>query len=113
MTDARRRLEAERDQALHRLDLLAQQFEGVVAAARDSNADDEHDPEGATIAYERSQLDALISAARRSLSEIDAAITRLDDGTYGACERCGEPIAAGRLEARPLARRCISCAARS
>ena len=110
MADLRALLHAERDQARRRLDLLTRQFDGIVAAALDSNADDEHDPEGATIAYERSQLDALVSQAQSSLAEIDAAITRLDDGTYGVCERCGEPIGAGRLEARPLARRCISCA---
>ena len=111
MADLRALLQAERDQARRRLDLLTRQFDGIVAAARDSNADDEHDPEGATIAYERSQLDALVSQAQSSLVEIDAAIARLDDGTYGVCERCGEPIGTGRLEARPLARRCISCAA--
>ena len=111
MADLRALLQAERDQARRRLDLLTRQFDGIVAAARDSNADDEHDPEGATIAYERSQLDALVSQAQSSLVEIDAAIARLDDGTYGVCERCGEPIGTGRLEARPRARRCISCAA--
>ena len=110
MVDARRLLEAERRQALQRLSTLSRQFEGVVAASRDSNADDEHDPEGATIAYERSQLDALVRQAQDEVAEVEAAIERLDAGTYGVCERCSRRIAAGRLEARPLARTCVSCA---
>ena len=80
-------LERERQETLQRLATLTDDFAEVVAASRDSNADDEHDPEGATIAFERSQLDALVSQARGHLAEIDAAITRLDVGTYGVCER--------------------------
>ena len=85
----------------------------MVAASRDTNADDEHDPEGATIAFERSQLGALVRQARLHLDEVDAALARLDAGTYGTCEACGDPIGEGRLEARPAARTCIRCASRS
>jgi RNA polymerase-binding transcription factor DksA len=84
-----------------------------VAASADSNADDEHDPEGSTIAFERSQVGALINQARRHLAELDAAEERLRAGSYGCCESCGRPIPAARLEARPVARTCVSCAARS
>jgi DnaK suppressor protein len=90
---------------------LARSFEDMVAASRDSNADDEHDPEGATIAFERAQLVAVLRQAQADLDGLDTAIQRLDDGTYGVCERCGLPIAPARLEARPSARRCITCAA--
>jgi RNA polymerase-binding protein DksA len=106
-------LERERQETLQRLATLTDDFAEVVAASRDSNADDEHDPEGATIAFERSQLDALVSQARGHLAEIDAAITRLDVGTYGVCERCGQPISDARLRARPVARTCITCASAS
>ncbi|WPO87184.1 TraR/DksA C4-type zinc finger protein [Herbiconiux sp. KACC 21604] len=44
------------------------------------------------------------------LDDTDAALARLDEGRYGVCERCGEVISAGRLEARPTARLCIGCA---
>ncbi len=111
MSDARHRLEAERSETLRRLASLNRDFEGVVAASRDSNADDEHDPEGATIAFEREQTGALVSQAQRHLLEIDAALERVAVGTYGTCGRCGQPIPPGRLEARPVARTCISCAA--
>ena len=110
MEQARVRLEAERRQTLARLADLSADFDAVVAASRDTNADDEHDPEGATIAFERSQVQALVRQAREHLAEIEAAMGRLDAGTYGICEECGRPIAEGRLEARPVARTCISCA---
>jgi RNA polymerase-binding protein DksA len=107
------RLEAERQQLLGRLASLTDDFDSVVAASRDTNADDEHDPEGATIAFERSQVGALIRQGRLRLAEIDAAVTRFDAGTYGTCEACGRPIGQDRLAARPAARTCITCAAAS
>ncbi|TDD19150.1 TraR/DksA family transcriptional regulator [Kribbella turkmenica] len=110
MDTARELLTAQRQQALRRLASLTDDFDDVVAASRDANADDEHDPEGATIAFERSQVTALTQQIRTQLAEIDAALGRLAAGTYGLCERCGQPIAAARLEARPTARTCITCA---
>ncbi len=85
-----------------------QQFERTVEASKDTNADDEHDPEGATIAYERSHLAALVEQARRRLVEIDEAVSRVGAGTYGVCEVCGGPRSVQRLEARPFARTCIA-----
>ena len=110
MDDARRRLAAQREETRAHLAALKRDFDGVVAASLDSNADDEHDPEGATIAFERSQLGAIAQQAQHHLEEIDAALARLADGTYGTCESCGRPIAEARLEARPVARLCIACA---
>ncbi len=104
------RLEADRAETIGRLTNLTDDHDAVVAASRDTNADDEHDPEGATIAFERSQIGALVRQARLHLAEIDAAVTRLDAGTYGRCERCGGAIGVDRLEARPTARTCIRCA---
>ncbi|KGN36499.1 TraR/DksA family transcriptional regulator [Knoellia subterranea] len=109
MDDVRATLARDRLATLERLADLSDDFDRFVDASRDSNADDEHDPEGATIAFERSQVDALIQQARQHLAEVDAAMERLDGGTYGVCERCGSPIAAARLEARPTARTCVTC----
>src|SRR4051794_11955672 len=106
----RDRLVAERSQALRQLADLRHDFDAMVAASRDTNAEDEHDPEGATIAFERSQMGALVRQTEHQLAEIDAAMTRLDAGSYGRCESCGNPIGEGRLEARPTARVCIACA---
>lgn len=102
------RLAQDRTETLGRLADLRQQFDRTVEASRDTNADDEHDPEGATIAYERSQLSALIDQAARRLVELDAAVLRVHAETYDVCEICGGPIGAQRLEARPFARTCIA-----
>jgi DnaK suppressor protein len=108
--EARARLLALRAEAEERLASLTGDYDSIVAASRDDNADDEHDPEGATIAFERAQVGALAAQVRQSLAEIDAALARLDAGVYGVCERCGAAIPEGRLEVRPTARTCVPCA---
>jgi RNA polymerase-binding transcription factor DksA len=101
------RLAEERQTTVDRLEGLQREFGRVVEATVDANADDEHDPEGSTIAYERSQVAALIDQAEQHLSEIDAAQARVADGTYGRCVVCDSRIPEERLEARPTARTCI------
>jgi DnaK suppressor protein len=104
-------LAAERQQTLDRITAVSREFDGIVESSAGVATDDEHDPEGATIAFERAQLAALLDQARSHLTELDDALDRLRQGRYGRCERCGGPIAAGRLAARPAARTCITCAA--
>ncbi|WP_307793617.1 TraR/DksA family transcriptional regulator [Actinotalea soli] len=99
-----------RQQAARRLAALDLAYADLVATSTDSNADDEHDPEGATIAFERSQLGALVDQARRRLVELDEAQTRWHAGSYGVCDRCRAVIPPERLEARPSARTCVGCA---
>jgi RNA polymerase-binding protein DksA len=108
----REELEARVDAATGRMASLQQQLDAMIEASRDDNADDEHDPEGTTIAFERQQLAALLERARRSRSDAQRALDQLAAGTYGICERCGHPIAQQRLEARPDARLCIDCTRR-
>ncbi|WP_256794472.1 TraR/DksA C4-type zinc finger protein [Terrabacter sp. Ter38] len=93
---------------VERITGLRREFAEVVEASRANIADDEHDPEGSTIAYERTQIGALIEQAERHLVEIDAALQRITDGRYGRCEVCGEAIPDERLRARPTARTCMS-----
>lgn len=100
-----------RQETAERLASLTGHFQDIVDAASGANVDDEHDPEGATIAFERSQVDALAQGARLELEEITAALARLDADSAGRCESCGEPIPLARLQARPTARHCVSCAA--
>jgi DnaK suppressor protein len=52
---------------------------------------------------------ALRDRAVQHLAQVDAALARLDDGTFGVCLRCGREIAPGRLEALPWAAHCIDC----
>ncbi|MFG1610237.1 TraR/DksA family transcriptional regulator [Actinoplanes sp. NPDC049265] len=89
---------------------LDESLHALFEASKDTNADDEHDPEGSTIAYERAQLTAVLDAARRRLGDLDEALARVEDGTYGVCTVCRREIAAERLEARPFARTCVECA---
>ena len=71
----------------------------------------EHDPEGATVGFERAQVSALLEGARTQLAELDEALERLRRGSYGTCECCGGAIAAARLDAQPPTRACITCMA--
>jgi DnaK suppressor protein len=54
---------------------------------------------------------ALLASAREQLAAIAGAERRLEDGSYGRCERCGREIGAERLAARPAAVTCVTCAA--
>jgi len=103
---------AERQATLERIAAMTDDLAAVAAATAGSNIDDEHDPEGATVAFEREQAAALRERARSHLAEIDAALARVADGSYGTCVRCGRPIAPARLETLPATRLCVTCAAR-
>ena len=103
---------ADRAATERRIVSLERDWAGIVESSAMTSTDDEHDPEGATIAFERAQIETLIERARAHLEEIDDALERVRTGSYGNCESCGQPIAAGRLEARPFSTTCISCASR-
>jgi DnaK suppressor protein len=109
-SDNARHVHAERARVEARIDELAESLAGIVAASEAANLDDEHDPEGATVGFERAQVSALLADARARLAELDAALARVHEGVYGVCERCGQPIALARLEAQPATRVCIVCA---
>jgi DnaK suppressor protein len=64
------------------------------------------------VSAERGEAETLASELRDALKDVEDALLRLDGGTYGLCERCGQPISPARLEAMPAARLCISCASR-
>lgn len=104
------RIAEERDSTLELLAGLQRDLAGMIAATAGANADDEHDPEGATIAYERAQLTVLLEQAEARLADLAIAEQRVRDGDYQRCERCGGPISEPRLLARPATRRCVSCA---
>ena len=105
-------LAAERIRAIEQVASLTADLNEIINASTSVATDDEHDPEGATIAFERAQVAAILDQARGRLADLDRAIVRLREGTYGRCEVCGQPIAAERLAARPAARTCIACASR-
>lgn len=67
-------------------------------------------PDRAQVQAQDDVLDALNDQGTAELAAVEAALQRLEAGTYGACARCGEPIGAPRLRARPAATTCVACA---
>jgi RNA polymerase-binding transcription factor len=70
---------------------------------------DEEGGEGSARAVELAREEALQARLLTALADVEAALARLDAGTYGICETCGDPIGEGRLEALPTARQCVAC----
>jgi DnaK suppressor protein len=103
-------VENERSAALARVQALETEFEALAGDSVDANADDEHDPEGSTLAYERARVAALLDKARANLDDVDRALARLAVGRYSVCEECGTQISAERLAALPAVRICLACA---
>jgi RNA polymerase-binding transcription factor DksA len=112
LDEARARLSAERVAAAARIAALERDIATIVDSAKGGATDDEHDAEGATIAFERAQAMALLEETRTQVEALDTALARVDSGSYGSCESCGQDIAPERLAARPSATLCITCASR-
>jgi DnaK suppressor protein len=110
ISESTARLTTERARTMRLIAKLSGDFDAVVEASREVANDDEHDPEGATIAYERAQVDAVLGMTRIHLAELELALARTQNGTYGNCVSCGHPIGQERLEAQPAATFCVPCA---
>ena len=110
--DAEIRIRFARERTEARVHELTALFDAVVASSEAANLDDEHDPEGSTVGFERAQLAAMLDGARARLEDLADASERVRLGTYGRCERCGDPIPDARLDAQPSTRTCVACAAR-
>ena len=104
-------VDAERERCRRQIESLERSVRAIVEAAVLTSTDDEHDPEGATIAYERAQAIALLRQATIDLAALSSVQAELRSGIEPACTDCGAPIGLERLEALPSARRCIRCAA--
>jgi RNA polymerase-binding transcription factor DksA len=104
----------QRDELLAERDHLTTQLEqlGRAPGTRDLDFDDGFADSGQVTA-ERGEVDALAGSLSENLAEIEAALEKLEAGTYGQCEDCGQAIAPARLEAMPSARLCIACASKS
>jgi RNA polymerase-binding transcription factor DksA len=71
---------------------------------------DEGFADSGQVTAERGEVEALAGTLLETLEEVEHALAKLDSGDYGMCESCGQPIPEARLEAKPAARLCISCA---
>jgi len=78
----------------------------------DRSSYDEGFADSGQVTAERGEVDALVGTLREALTDIDAALGKLEAGTYGRCESCGSDIAEARLEAMPAARLCMACASK-
>ena len=110
LTELQNLLLVDRARSSDQVAALTQDFSAMLEATRLAVTDDEHDPEGSTITFERSRASALLAAADNHLTEVDLALGKVAKGSYGLCERCDQPIAYERLQARPAARTCVACA---
>jgi len=108
--ELRRAVEAERHRVAHQVAALGRDVDEIVAASAMVATDDEHDPEGSTIAYERAKAAALLGLAERDLAALDEQLARIDEGRAATCARCGGEIALERLLALPVTTLCVACA---
>ena len=103
--DPRTLLQHERDTLLSQLGELG--FGDAGGLHYDSNFAD-----SSQVTAERGEAEALAASLRETLGEVEHALEKLEGGTYGVCEGCGQPINPARLEAKPAARMCMACASK-
>jgi len=106
LADLRAALEEERATLERQLTELGF-ADGEVGLEYDSNFAD-----SSQVTAERGEAEARATSLRETLEDVDHALAKFDDGTYGRCESCGNMIAEARLEAMPSARFCIDCASK-
>ncbi len=107
--DARRHLEAERERLAgvragfddEGLDLSETESVGELSSL------DQHPADLGTETFEREKDVSIIEQVEAELADVEHALQRLDEGTYGVCEACGKPIGDARLDAMPAARLCL------
>ena len=114
--DARARLEDERS----RLSRLRDDFveQGLTSESENDSLGelshvDQHQADVGTETFHREADLSILEQVQAELADVEHALQRLDDGTYGTCEACGKPIDDGRLEAIPAARFCLDDQARA
>jgi DnaK suppressor protein len=105
---ARERLNAERDRLIEVRDAASRlSTPASEATERELSSADQHPAEQATETLERELDLGVLQSVETELTDLQAALDRLDAGSYGICEICSKPIAEGRLEAMPAARYCV------
>lgn len=107
VADIRGELERDIRRALQDLEVAEKDLQGLIRDSGDGSGDDQAD--AGTKTYERDQEISLANISRDKLAQSRHALARLDDGSYGICESCGQPIGKFRLQAAPRATLCRSC----
>lgn len=105
LSDLRSELEHERSNLVARLAEMVSLSDGEIAF-------DQNFADSSQVTAERGEVETLAGSLRETLEDVEAALVKLDNGTYGSCESCGQPISPDRLEAKPAAPLCMACASR-
>jgi len=105
LSDLRAALEQERSDLAARLAEMGSLSDGEIPF-------DQNFADSSQVTAERGEVEALAGSLRESLSDVEAALVKLEAGTFGVCEGCGQSIPPARLEAKPAARLCMDCASR-
>jgi RNA polymerase-binding transcription factor DksA len=103
-------VEAEQERTARRVASLEAIVAAIVEGSELTSTDDEHDPEGATIAYERAQATALLQQARADRDALVVTRRQLEQGRRVVCSVCGREIDLQRVAALPTTTRCVRCA---
>jgi len=103
----------ERERARGAIENLHAEHPGSLEDETGEEASDQHMGDIATETYDRELDSTLEDSEEAKLAAIEAALKRIENGTYGTCQRCGKPIAEERLEALPYAELCIECKRKS
>lgn len=110
LADQRSALEAERSSYLAQAEALKAEADQMAQEAEPGDVQfDDESGEGGTVNIDRERDLALSAQARAAVEDIDHALAKIQSGTYGTCERCGQPIPKARLKALPQARLCVAC----
>ena len=110
LAEQRAELEAERATYVQQAESLLKEAEQIAEDMEPGDIQfDEESGEGDTLSVERERDLALSAQARAAVDEIDRALAKMDAGTYGICERCGNAIPKARLKALPYAALCVAC----
>jgi DnaK suppressor protein len=106
MAEAEKALKQERAQLVHQLDELGAAETGELRSDLDFG---ESFADAAAVTAERTEILGVVDSLKSQLDDIDTALSRIESGTYGICDRCGQEIGEDRLEFRPASVLCVSC----
>jgi len=105
----RNRLREERKRVKEAIDYLHEENPGSVEDETQDSTADNHPADVATVTFDRELDYSLEENEGRLLAAIDSALARIDEGTFGICRTCAQPIGEERLEALPWTTQCIDC----
>lgn len=108
----RQALDIELDSAQSRADELRASLGALVDKRQGESDDDEHDPDADSLSSQWSMLTGLLESTENEVRDIEAALSRLADGSFGVCATCGKEIPDGQLMVRPFRARCVQCSSK-